>query len=154
MLVSFPNAVVFALRPRLPKDYHYIVANPEHCGANEATSYTTRMKAHELVGVTSSAFPLYEDAYQKIMQLRDVFGKQLALDGRIERLEVSVFGIDRSHFNQGDVIIIGGSEDQGDSAQKSNSTGAAIGFRKEIEEGIVRPRLLHPIADHHLSIDN
>eukprot|EP01039_Chlorochromonas_danica_P009908 gene9908-10956_t len=77
-------------RPRLPKDYHYIVANPEHCGANEATSYTTRMKAHELVGVTSSAFPLYEDAYQKIMQLRDVFGKQLALDGRIERLEEEV----------------------------------------------------------------
>lgn len=74
-------------RPRLAKDYLYVIVNVEHCGSNAATSYTTRMKSAEMVGLTSSAFQQYEDNYQKILELRDTFGKQLALDARIERLE-------------------------------------------------------------------
>lgn len=74
-------------RPRTSKDYLYIISNSSHRGPNIPTSYTTRMKANELVGLTSSAFKDYEDAYAKIMELRDVFNKQLALDARIEKVE-------------------------------------------------------------------
>ncbi|RYY72678.1 hypothetical protein EON63_20560 [archaeon] len=77
----------------MPKDYHYVISNPDHSGANQPTSYTTRMKALECVGLTSSAFKLYEDAYKKIQELRDVFAKQLALDQRIERMEVSSYAL-------------------------------------------------------------
>lgn len=76
-------------RPRTSKDYHYIVANPNHCGANIPTSYTTRMKALEMVGLTSSAFKDFEDAYAKIQELRNVFTKQLALEAKIEKVTVS-----------------------------------------------------------------
>lgn len=75
-------------RPRTSKDYHYVVANPNHCGANIPTSYTTRMKALEMVGLTSSAFKNFEDAYAKIQELRTVFTKQLALDAKIEKVTV------------------------------------------------------------------
>lgn len=80
-------------RPRTSKDYHYIVANLVHCGANVPTSYATRMKAMEMVGLTSSAFKHFEDAYGKIKALRDVFSKQLALEAKIEKVTVC------SHLN-------------------------------------------------------
>ncbi len=76
------------VRPRIAKDYHYIIANPNHCGANIPTSYTTRMKAEEMVGLTSSILKHFEDTYSKIKELRSVFNKQLALDTKIEKIEV------------------------------------------------------------------
>lgn len=43
-----------------------------------------------MVGLNSSAFSTYEDNYAAIQQLRDVFAKQVALDARIEKVEVSM----------------------------------------------------------------
>lgn len=77
-------------RPRTPKDYHFILVNPQHCGANEPTRYSTRMKGDKMAGLTSSAFTAFEDSYNNILQLRDIFNKQLALDAKIERIEVSI----------------------------------------------------------------
>ena len=75
-------------RPRTSKDYHYIISNPNHCGANIPTTFTTRMKAEEMVGLTSSALKHFEETYEKIKELKDVFSKQLALDAKIEKVEV------------------------------------------------------------------
>ncbi len=79
----------FVLRPRAPKDYHYILSNLTSCGANDPTSYTTRMRAAEMVGLTSSAFSKYEDQYSSIKELRSAFHRQLALDSKIEKVRVS-----------------------------------------------------------------
>lgn len=78
------------IRPRAPKDYHYILVRGEHNGSNEPTRYTTRMRADKLVGLTSSAFSTYEDNYAAIQELRDVFSRQVALDAKIEKVEVSL----------------------------------------------------------------
>ena len=75
-------------RPRAPKDYHYILIRAEHNGSNEPTRYTTRMRGDKMVGLTSSAFSTYEDNYEAIQQLRDIFNKQVALDAKIEKVEV------------------------------------------------------------------
>eukprot|EP01038_Epipyxis_sp_PR26KG_P007229 gene7229-9860_t len=77
-------------RPRVAKDYHYILAKQDTQGANQPTSYTTRMKAGEFVGLTSSAFPTYEEAYLKIKQQREVFARQLALDAKLEQLQLDM----------------------------------------------------------------
>jgi hypothetical protein len=50
------------------------------------------MKAQEMVGLTSSAFPVYEDVYSQIQERRDVSQKRLALGQRIEKVEVSTWG--------------------------------------------------------------
>ena len=76
--------------PRTSKDYHYIIQNPNHCGANIPTTFTTRMRAEEMVGLTSSALKHFEETYEKIKELKDVFSKQLALDAKIEKVEVCV----------------------------------------------------------------
>lgn len=78
-------------RPRVPKDYHYILVKTSHQGPNEGTRYTTRMKADKMVGLTSSAFSDYEDKYNEVLRLRDLFNKQLALDEKIEKVEVTLF---------------------------------------------------------------
>jgi hypothetical protein len=57
-------------------------------GANDPTSYTTRMKSNECVGLRSSAFASYEDNYAAIKQLKDIFNKQIALDTKIDKIEV------------------------------------------------------------------
>jgi hypothetical protein len=75
-------------RPRTPKDYQYIILNVSDCGPNIPTSYTTRMKSNEMVGLTSSAFKNYEDLYKKINELHSVFNRQLALDSKITQIEV------------------------------------------------------------------
>ena len=77
-------------KPREPKDYHYILVRSQHNGSNEPTRYTTRMKGDRLVGLTSSAFAAFEDNYNAIQQLRDIFNKQVALDAKIEKVEVCV----------------------------------------------------------------
>ena len=46
------------------------------------------MKADKMVGLTSSAFSDYEDKYNEVLRLRDIFNKQLALDEKIEKVEV------------------------------------------------------------------
>jgi hypothetical protein len=76
------------IRPRAPKDYHYILVQTEHSGSNEPTRYTTRMRADKMVGLTSSAFSTYEESYAAIQELRDIFNKQVALDAKIEKVEV------------------------------------------------------------------
>jgi ferritin-like metal-binding protein YciE len=48
------------------------------------------MKAEEMVGLTSSILKHFEDTYSKIKELRNVFNKQLALDTKIEKIEVIV----------------------------------------------------------------
>jgi hypothetical protein len=60
----------------------------EHSGSNEPTRYTTRMRADKMVGLTSSAFSTYEESYAAIQELRDIFNKQVALDAKIEKVEV------------------------------------------------------------------
>lgn len=60
----------------------------EHNGANEPTRYTTRMRGDKMVGLMSSAFSTYEDNYAAIQQLRDIFSKQVALDAKIDKVEV------------------------------------------------------------------
>lgn len=62
--------------------------NTAHNGSNEPTRYTTRMKADKMVGLNSSAFSTYEENYAAIQELRDVFNRQVALDARIEKVEV------------------------------------------------------------------
>jgi len=74
-------------RPRTPKDYIYIILSKEDRGPNIPTSYTTRMKADLMVGLMSSAFKHYEENYQKIKELRQIFHRQLALDAKIEKIE-------------------------------------------------------------------
>ena len=61
-----------------------------HQGSNEATRYTTRMKGDKMIGLTSSAFSDYEDNYNEVLRLREVFNKQIALDAKIEKVEVSI----------------------------------------------------------------
>jgi hypothetical protein len=75
-------------RPRSPRDYHEIIAAKKHHGPNIPTSYVTRMKAGVMVGLTSSIFTSYEDNYQHISKLRDIFNKQLALEMKIDQVEV------------------------------------------------------------------
>lgn len=75
-------------RPRGTKDYHYIVSRVQTSGSTEPTTYTTRMKANECIGLRSSAFSEYEDKYKEIQELRDVFNKQVALEERIQKVEV------------------------------------------------------------------
>jgi len=75
-------------RPRAPKDYHYILVRSEHSGSNEPTRYTTRMRGDKMVGLTSSAISEFEENYAAIQQLRDIFNKQVALDAKIEKVEV------------------------------------------------------------------
>ncbi len=52
------------------------------------------MKAEEMVGLTSSVLKQFEETYGKIKELRNVFNKQLALDSKIEKIEV----ISLKHF--------------------------------------------------------
>jgi hypothetical protein len=52
------------------------------------------MKGDEMVGLTSSILKQFEETYEKIKQLRNVFHKQLALDTKIEKVEVSGFDVD------------------------------------------------------------
>lgn len=85
-------------RPRLAKDYHYLVANLFHRGANIPTSYTARMRAGEMIGVTSSAFATFEDNYAKIQQLRDVFARQVALESKIENVEKTLVEREGMHI--------------------------------------------------------
>ena len=77
-------------RPRAPKDYHYLLVLSAHHGPNEPTRYTTRMHGQRMVGLTSSAFTEFEDAYNQIQELRDVFNKQIALDAKIEKVQVRI----------------------------------------------------------------
>eukprot|EP01034_Spumella_vulgaris_P029963 gene29963-37102_t len=77
-------------RPRESKDYHYILSNLTSRGCNDPTSYTTRMRAAEMVGLTSSAFKDFEDQYGSIQELRSVFHKQLALDSKIEKVQADL----------------------------------------------------------------
>ena len=46
------------------------------------------MKASECVGLRSSKFSEYEDKYKAVQEMRDVFNKQVALEERIQRVEV------------------------------------------------------------------
>ena len=46
------------------------------------------MKASECIGLRSSKFSEYEDKYKTVQEMRDVFSKQVALDERIQRVEV------------------------------------------------------------------
>ncbi len=71
-------------RPRAPRDYHYIIANVRTQGANDPASFTTRMKAGECVGLSSSAFRTFEKEYNAIKLRREMFARQLALDAKIE----------------------------------------------------------------------
>ena len=80
----------YVRRPRAPKDYHYILVRNQHNGSNEPTRYTTRMRGDKMVGLTSSAFTEFEENYQAIQQLRDIFNKQVALDAKIEKVEVRI----------------------------------------------------------------
>lgn len=41
-----------------------------------------------MIGLTSSALKHFEETYEKIKELKDVFSKQLALDAKIEKVEV------------------------------------------------------------------
>ena len=41
-----------------------------------------------MVGLTSSALKHFEETYEKIKELKNVFSKQLALDAKIEKVEV------------------------------------------------------------------
>ena len=43
-----------------------------------------------MVGLTSSAFSEFEDNYAEIQLLRDIFNKQVALDAKIEKVEVNM----------------------------------------------------------------
>jgi ubiquinone biosynthesis protein Coq4 len=47
------------------------------------------MRADKMVGLTSSAFSTYEESYAAIQELRDIFNKQVALDAKIEKVEVT-----------------------------------------------------------------
>lgn len=49
------------------------------------------MKASECVGLRSSKFSEYEDKYKAVQEMRDVFNKQVALEERIQRVEVFFF---------------------------------------------------------------
>lgn len=82
--------VINLTRPRAAKDYHYILANTTTQGANEPVQYTTRMKAGECVGLTSSSFPEYEQEYAEINKMRSAFNKQLALDDKLEKIKVEL----------------------------------------------------------------
>lgn len=66
-----------------------MLSNLTSCGANDPASYTTRMRAAEMVGLRSSAFRLFEEQYSGIQELRSAFHKQLALDAKIEKVAVS-----------------------------------------------------------------
>jgi hypothetical protein len=51
------------------------------------------MKADKMVGLNSSAFSTYEENYAAIQELRDVFNRQVALDAKIEKVEVSAAAV-------------------------------------------------------------
>lgn len=55
------------------------------------------MKGDKMVGLTSSAFSNYEDNYNEVLRLREVFNKQIALDAKIEKVEVS--NVNKYHIN-------------------------------------------------------
>lgn len=46
------------------------------------------MRALEMVGLTSSAFSEFEDNYKKILDIKSIFHKQVALEAKIEKIEV------------------------------------------------------------------
>eukprot|EP00605_Chrysophyceae_sp_TOSAG23-4_P002432 GSChrysophyteH1.ASY1.ANO1.2691.1 assembled CDS len=77
-------------RPRASKDYHYYLENKQTQGANDPTSFTTTMKAGECVGLSSSAFRVFEKDYEEIKLRREIFARQLALDTKIENSVIAM----------------------------------------------------------------
>lgn len=52
--------VCWFYRPRVPKDYHYILAKEEASGSNDPASFTVRNRGGEFLCLNSSAFTVYE----------------------------------------------------------------------------------------------
>jgi len=77
-------------RPRSSKDYHYLIINSQSQGANDPATFTTRMKAGECVGLSSSAFRTFEKEYEEIKLRREIFARQLALDSKIENSVIAL----------------------------------------------------------------
>lgn len=76
-------------RPRICKDYHYIVANSETIGSNEPLNFSILLRGNEYFGLAAQSAKAFTDAYEGIKDKRDRFARQLALDVKIERSEVS-----------------------------------------------------------------
>lgn len=75
-------------RPRTSKDYHYIIATTNNCGANDSASFSVNLKGSEFVGLTRTDLASYETNYSEIQERRFVFNRQIALDAKVELIEV------------------------------------------------------------------
>ena len=77
-------------RPRVAKDYAYIINKLTTCGPNEAASFAARLKYLEFIGLSSSVLNQFEANYKEIQERRDAFSKQLALENKIEASEMKL----------------------------------------------------------------
>lgn len=75
-------------RTRDSKDYHYIVHNETHQGANNPATFHIKLKAEKFFALGSSSFATFEKKYDFIKEAREKFARKLALDAKIENSEV------------------------------------------------------------------
>eukprot|EP01035_Chromulina_nebulosa_P018540 gene18540-24260_t len=71
-------------RPRIPKDYHYMLASKESIGSPEPSTFLIKLKGHEYFGLVLSSLNIYEEKYSSIKEKREVYARQIALDTKIE----------------------------------------------------------------------
>ena len=75
-------------RPRVPKDYSYIISPNLSHGPNESAGFAIKLKFLECVGLASSIFKEFEKDYADIQERRVVFARQMALEAKIEASEL------------------------------------------------------------------
>lgn len=83
-------------RPRTAKDYEYIIRKIYGCGSNEPASYAVKNRGGEFFCLQSSAFTIYEKEYEGIKERREAFARQLALENKIEMIEVNLKARDKA----------------------------------------------------------
>jgi hypothetical protein len=75
-------------RSRGPKDYHYVVHNDAHQGANNPATFAVKLHHMAFASLLSSSFEAFEKKYDFIAEQRARFARQLALEAKIENSEV------------------------------------------------------------------
>ena len=85
IMINFKSYLLRALDSR---DYHYVVHNETHQGANNPATFHIKLKGDKFFSLGSSSFTAFEKKYDFIKDARERFARKLALDAKIENSEV------------------------------------------------------------------
>lgn len=81
-------------RPRIPKDYHYILSSIESIGSADPTTYIIQLRGLDYFDTILSSVKTYESEYKDVKERRDIFARQLALEEKIEQTQVRLYSCD------------------------------------------------------------